>query len=141
MSSPLGNPVGYALSGCTHDLLIFVVMENRRVKVNNFYFIEHPLYPGTPVLARTFRMRPYNPEMMTGRTGPLAGKKGRRADYGKRLEYIIAYAEILGYYDEKRKWRMMDVAPSPWDYVYEPSEDELMKFFIPERDEDALLLE
>ena len=116
-------------------------MENRHVKVNNFYFIEHPLYPETPVLTRTFRMRPYNPEMMTGRTGPLAGKKGRRADYGKRLEYVIAYAEILGYYDEKRKWRIMEVAPSPWDYVYEPTEESLMKFFVPKDDEDSLLLE
>ena len=142
MSELDATPVGYALSGCTHDFLRFVVMEDARVKVNHFYFIDHPVKPGTQVLVRTFRTQPYNPEMITGRTGPLAGKKGRRADYGKRLEYTIAYAEILGYYDEKGRWRMMEMAPSPWDYVYEPNEDALRRFFIPEKMEsDALMLE
>jgi DNA helicase HerA-like ATPase len=136
------RPVGYALSGCTHDYLSFVVMEDARVKVNYFYFIDHPSNPGTQVLIRTFRIQPYNPEMITGRTGPLAGKKGRRADYGKRLEYTIAFAEILGYYDEKGRWRTMEVAPSPWDYIYEPNEEALKNFFIPKRVEaDALMLE
>jgi DNA helicase HerA-like ATPase len=141
-SEPDSRPVGYALSGCTHDFLSFVVMEDARVKVNYFYFIDHPTNPDTRVLVRTFRMQPYNPEMITGRTGPLAGKKGRRADYGKRLEYTIAFAEILGYYDEKGRWRMMEVAPSPWDYIYEPSDEALKHFFIPKRVEaDALMLE
>ena len=136
------RPVGYALSGCTHDYLNFVVMEDARVKVNYFYFIDHPANPDTQVLVRTFRIQPYNPEMITGRTGPLAGKKGRRADYGKRLEYTIASAEILGYYDEKGRWRTMEVAPSPWDYIYEPNEEALKNFFIPKKVEaDALMLE
>jgi len=135
-------PIGYALSGCTQDSLIFVVMEDAQVKVNHFYFIEHPANPDVWVLVRTFRTQPYNPEMITGRTGPLAGKKGRRAEYGKRLEYTVAFAEILGYYDEKGKWRMMEVAPSPWDLVYEPSEEALRRFFIPKtRESDVLLLE
>jgi hypothetical protein len=117
-------------------------MEDARVKVNYFYFIDHPTNPGTQVLVRTFRMQPYNPEMITGRTGPLAGKKGRRADYGKRLEYTIASAEILGYYDEKNRWRTMEVAPSPWDYIYEPNEEALKNFFIPKKVEaDSLMLE
>ncbi|MBS7614139.1 ATP-binding protein [Candidatus Bathyarchaeota archaeon] len=136
------RPVGYALSGCTHDYLNFVVMEDAQVKVNHFYFIDHPLNPNIKVLVRTFSIQPYNPEMMTGRTGPLAGKKGRKAEYGKRLEYIIASAEILGYYDEKGRWRMMEVAPSPWDYVYDPNEEALKNFFIPKKVEaDALMLE
>jgi len=136
------KPIGYALSGCTHDSLIFVVMEDVQVKVNHFYFIEHPASPDAWVLVRTFRTQPYNPEMITGRTGPLAGKKGRKAEYGKRLEYTVAFAEILGYYDEKGKWRMMEVAPSPWDLVYEPSEEALKRFFIPKiREGDVLLLE
>mgnify|MGYP001058425362 CR=1 FL=1 len=136
------RPVGYALSGCTHNYLNFVVMEDARVKVNYFYFIDHPANPGMQVLVRTFSIQPYNPEMITGRTGPLAGKKGRRADYGKRLEYTIASAEILGYYDEKGRWRTMEVAPSPWDYIYEPNEEALKNFFIPKKVEaDALMLE
>ena len=136
------RPIGYALSGCTHDSLIFVVMEDARVKFNHFYFIEHPTNPNSWVLVRTYRIQPYNPEMITGRTGPLAGKKGRRAEYGKRLEYTVAFAEILGYYDEKGKWRMMEVAPSPWDLVYEPSEEALKRFFIPKaREREVLLLE
>ena len=142
MAKPDMKPVGYALSGCTHDFLSFVVMEDARVKVNYFYFIDHPTNPDAQVLVRTFRTQPYNPEMITGRTGPLAGKKGRRADYGKRLEYTIAFAEILGYYDERRRWRMMEVAPSPWDYVYEPNEENLRRFFIPKTTSaDALMLE
>ncbi|MHA1710787.1 MAG: hypothetical protein ACTSUS_01775, partial [Candidatus Freyarchaeota archaeon] len=104
------KPIGYALSGCTHDTLTFVAIETERVKVNHFYFIEHPANPEIPVLTRTFRIQPYNPEMITGRTGPLAGKKGRKADYGKRLEYTVAFAEILGYYDERRRWRTLEVA-------------------------------
>jgi len=136
------TPVGYALSGCTHDYLSFVVMESARVRVNYFYFIDHPTNPSTRVLVRTFRTQPYNPEMITGRTGPIAGKKGRRAEYGKRLEYTIAFAEVLGYYDEKRRWRMLEVAPSPWDYVYEPTEEALRSFFIPKTtNADALMLE
>ncbi|MFQ6094974.1 MAG: ATP-binding protein [Candidatus Bathyarchaeia archaeon] len=142
MSKPFMRPVGYALSGCTHNFLTFVVMEDAQVRVNYFYFINHPANPDIPVLARTFRIQPYNPEMITGRTGPLAGKKGRRADYGKRLEYIVAFAEILGYYDENRRWRMMEVAPSPWDYIYEPSEEALREFFMPQgMASESLMLE
>lgn len=134
--------IGYALSGCTHDLLQFVVVEEKQVKVNNFYFIEHPLKPGTYVLTRTFKVQPYNPEMITGRIGPLAGKKGFRADYGKRLEYTVALAEILGYYDERGKWRPLEAAPSPWDCVYEPDEETLKHFLaFKGSPSDALLLE
>jgi len=136
------KPIGYALSGCTHDFLIFVVMETAQVKVNHFYFLKHPANADLVVLTRTFRTSPYNPEMITGRTGPLAGKKGRLAEYGKKLEYTVAFAEILGYYDEGHKWRMLEMAPAPWDYVYEPSEDALKQFFIPEKfAQDALTLE
>ena len=136
------KPIGYALSGCTHDFLIFVVIETAKVKVNNFYFLKHPANANIMVLARTFRTQPYNPEMTTGRTGPLAGKKGRPAEYGKKLEYTVAFAEILGYYDENHKWRMQEMAPEPWDYVYEPSEKVLKHFFIPEKfAADALTLE
>jgi DNA helicase HerA-like ATPase len=136
------KPIGYALSGCTHDFLIFVVMETAQVRVNYFYFLKHPANADIAVLARTFRTQPYNPEMITGRTGPLAGKKGRLAEYGKKLEYTVAFAEILGYYDEDHKWRTLEMAPEPWDYVYEPSEKALKRFFIPEKfAQDALTLE
>jgi DNA helicase HerA-like ATPase len=136
------KPIGYALSGCTHDFLIFVVMETAQVKVNHFYFLKHPANADITVLTRTFRTQPYNPEIITGRTGPLAGKKGRLAEYGKKLEYTVAFAEILGYYDENHKWRTLEMAPAPWDYVYEPSEEALKQFFIPEKfAQDALTLE
>ena len=136
------KPVGYALSGCTHDFLVFVVIETEQVKVNHFYFLKHPTNPDIDVLTRTFRTQPYNPEMITGRTGPLAGKKGRLAEYGKKLEYNVAFAEVLGYYDENHKWRTLEVAPLPWDYVYEPSEEALKQFFIPKKFQaDALMLE
>jgi len=142
MSMERMKTIGYALSGCTHDFLTFVVLEKANVEVNNFYFIQHPIRRGAPVLVRAFRIQPYNPEMITGRTGPLAGMKGRKADYGKKLEYTVAFAEILGYYDENHKWRMMEVAPSPWDPVYEPTEEGLKEILIPsEFAEDALILE
>jgi hypothetical protein len=136
------RPIGYALSGCTHDFLVFVVMETERAKVNHFYFLKHPTNPDIRVLTRTFRTQPYNPEMITGRTGPLAGKKGRSAEYGKKLEYTVAFAEILGYYDENHKWRTLEIAAAPWDYVYEPSEEALKEFFIPRKfAADALMIE
>lgn len=136
------RPIGYALSGCTHDFLIFVVMETAQARVNHFYFVKHPADADIIVLTRTFRTSPYNPEMITGRTGPLAGKKGRLAEYGKKLEYTVAFAEILGYYDENHKWRTLEMAPAPWDNVYEPSEEALKRFFIPEKfAQDALMLE
>jgi len=119
--------VGYALSGCRQDFLSFVVFEGEKVSVNNFYFVRHPFNPEIPVLCRVFQVRPYNPEMELGRTGPLAGKKRRRADYGKKLEYTVAFAEVLGYYNERGRWRRMEVAPSPWDAVYQPSEEALSK--------------
>jgi len=136
------NEIGYALSGCTHGFLNFVVFEGEKVRVNEYYFLAHPYLSDTPVLARVFRVQPYNPEMEIGRTGPLAGKKRRRADYGKKLEYVIGYAEILGYYDEGDKWRTMEVAPSPWDPVYEPTEDALKRFLLREKfAADSLMVE
>jgi hypothetical protein len=141
MSGALGTSreIGYALSACTHDFLVFVVFEGETVKVNHFYFLKHP-FAGTAVLARVFRVQPYNPEMEMGRTGPLAGKKHRRADYGKKLEYVVGYAEILGYYDSDEKWRQMEVAPSPWDAVYEPTEEDLKEFILRKKfAEDALI--
>jgi len=122
--------IGYALSGCTQDFLSLVVVETEKVKVNNYYFVKHPI-TGQNVLVRIYQIRPYNPEMITGRTGPLAGKKGRAAKYGKRLEYQVAFAEILGFYDEEHRWRGLEVAPSPWDVIYEPNESELKEFFVP----------
>jgi len=134
--------IGYALSGCYQSFLSFVVFEGEKVSVNNFYFIAHPHDPELPVLCRVFRIQPYNPEMELGRTGPLAGKKRRKADYGKKLEYVIGFAEILGYYDREGKWRMMEVAPSPWDAVYEPTEDALKQFLLRQQfAQDALIVE
>ncbi|HYB92847.1 MAG TPA: ATP-binding protein [archaeon] len=133
--------IGYALSGCDQRLLNFVVVETEKAKVNNYYFIKHPI-TNQNVLIRVYRTSPYNPEMITGRTGPLAGKKGRAAKYGKRLEYQVASAETLGFYDDERRWRGLELAPSPWDVVYEPDENELKEFFIPsEQATDAHYLE
>ena len=44
------KPIGYAFSGCTHDFLVFVVMETEQAKVDHFYFIKHP----TSARAQTF---------------------------------------------------------------------------------------
>ena len=134
--------IGYALSGCNQRFLNFVVFEGEKVSVNNFYFIAHPYNLELPVLCRVFRIQPYNPEMELGRTGPLAGKKRRKADYGKKLEYVIGFAEILGYYDKGGKWRQMEVAPRPWDSVYEPTEDSLRQFLLRQQfAQNALMVE
>ena len=134
--------IGYALSGCYQSFLNFVIFEGEKVSVNNFYFVAHPHDPELPVLCRVFRIQPYNPEMELGRTGPLAGKKRHKADYGKKLEYVIGFAEILGYYDKGGKWRMMEAAPSPWDTIYEPTEDALKQFLLRQQfAQDALIAE
>ncbi len=132
--------IGYALSGCTQSRLAFVVMETCKAVVGGYYFLKHPMKQDLDVLVRTYQVRPYNPEMVTGRTGPLAGKKGRPARHGKRLEYDVAFGEILGYYDEHGRWRKLEVAPASWDLVFLPDEEELKRFFMAEGAEDIHLL-
>lgn len=131
--------IGYVMSGCTQRLVPFVVKEDREVFVNMYYFIPHPTASQTdenghyvkltPVLARVFGVTPYNPEMSRGQTGPIAGKKGERAQYGKRLEYRVAWAEVLGYYAKDGKWLGLECAPGTWDPVFEGTEEEISRFF------------
>lgn len=131
--------VGYVMSGCTQRLVPFVVKEDREVYVNMYYFIPHPTASRTdesgryvnltPVLTRVFSVTPYNPEMSRGQTGPIAGKMGERAQYGKRLEYKVAWAEVLGYYTRDGKWFGLECAPGTWDPVFEGTEEEIARFF------------
>jgi len=127
------------MSGCTQRLIPFVVKEDREVYVNMYYFIPHPTTSRidengryidlTPVLVRVFGVTPYNPEMSRGQTGPIAGKKGEKAQYGKRLEYKVAWAEVLGYYARNGKWFSLECAPGTWDPVFEGTEEEIAHFF------------
>jgi len=125
--------VGYILSGCSQNFVSFVVKETEKIYVNKYYFIQHPMKSRkehiVPVLIRVFRVTPYNPEMSQGRPGPIAGKKGEPAHYGKQLEYDVAWAEILGYINENGKWHGLECAPGTWDSVFEPGEEEINYFF------------
>ncbi|MBS7614010.1 hypothetical protein KEJ48_07235, partial [Candidatus Bathyarchaeota archaeon] len=125
--------IGYVLSGCDQSRISFVVMEDSKVYVNNYYFINHPSSLSgefNPVLLRVYKITPYNPEMTIGSFGPIAGKKGEKAYYGKKLEYLVAWAEVLGYISWDGKWRRLECSPNTWDLVYEPTYEELEGFFI-----------
>jgi len=124
--------IGYVLSGCDQRVIPFVVREGYKVVVNGYYFIKHPLSGDrfTPVLLRVFKITPYNPEMGLGGFGPIAGKKGEKAQYGKGLEYDVAFAEALGYIREDGKWVRLECAPGTWDPVYQPEPHELQEFYM-----------
>ncbi len=131
--------IGYVMSGCSQSIVPFVVKEGHKAFINQYYFLPHPIRSArgekggyaevVSVLARVFRVTPYNPEMSIGGFGPIAGKKGERAQYGKTLEYDIAWAEILGYVNERGKWYRLECSPGTWDPVFEPSEVEVRDFF------------
>jgi len=125
--------IGYIMSGCSQNLVPFVVKETEKAYVNKYYFISHPTQSRgdlfAPVLIRVFRVTPYNPEMSRGRPGPIAGKKGEPAHYGKQLEYDVAWAEVLGYFNENGKWYGLECAPGTWDPVFEPDAEEIESFF------------
>lgn len=124
--------IGYVMSGCSQRIIPFVVKEDEKAFVNKYYFIPHPTKSSKdrfiPVLIRVFKVMPYNPEMSCGQPGPVAGKKGEPARYGKHLEYEIAWAEALGYFDDK-EWSYLECSPETWDPVFEPDEEEIKRFF------------
>ncbi len=118
--------IGRVLSGSTVDEIHFVVNKEKKVKIGNYYVIEHPEkfngQNGCFVLLRVFDSYPYNPEMTIGSAGPLAGSRGINTVYGKHMEYFVARAEPLGYFDEETgKFRSLEVVPETWTPVYEPS--------------------
>ncbi len=131
--------VGYIMSGCSQSIAPFVVKDGAKAFINQYYFLPHPIksvkdgkgnfLKVVPVLTRVYRVTPYNPEMNIGGFGPIAGKKGGRAQYGKRLEYDVAWAEILGYITETGKWYHLECSPGTWDPVFEPTEAEVNNFF------------
>ena len=124
--------IGYILSGSSQKMIEFVVREDKKASVNGYYLIRHPTRSSgegpVMVLVRVYKVAPYNPEMSCGRPGPVAGKKGERMKYGKLLEYEVAFAETLGYFDEEG-WRSMEYSPSTWDPVLEPTSEEIARYF------------
>jgi len=132
--------IGYVMSGADHTIIPFTVKVGEKVEVGDYVLIKHPHKPDRYVLARVLVVRPYNPEMRTGRPGPHEASRSGRVRYGSWIEYRIAYAEPLGYYDEGGKWRSLECAPSSWEPVYEPTEEELKEFFRPRSGDNALLI-
>lgn len=130
--------VGIVISNSTHEIAPFVIIENEHVTVNHYYFMKHPLYEKN-VLLSVYSISPYNPEMVPGRIGILVAKKGIRNDSGKYLESHIANAEILGYFDDRKKWRSLEAPPSVGAEIYEPTEQELKEFFQLARDDKDTL--
>ncbi len=124
--------IGRILSGSTIDEIYFVVLKGKKVRIGGYYLIEHPLKHSLThpcyVLLRVFDSYPYNPEMKIGSAGPLAGSRGINFIHGKHIEYFVALAEPLGYYDnENKKFRSLETVPSTWALVYEPSKELLNK--------------
>ncbi|OYT52735.1 hypothetical protein B6U66_00990 [Candidatus Bathyarchaeota archaeon ex4484_135] len=132
--------IGYVMSGADHTIIPFAVKAGEKVEVGDYVLIRHPYKPDKTVLARVLVVRPYNPEMKAGRPGPHEASRGGRLKYGSWIEYRIAYAEPLGYYDEEGRWRSLECPPSTWEPVYEPSEEELKEFFKPRSGDNALLV-
>jgi len=132
--------IGYVMSGAEHTIIPFTLKVNEKVEVGDYVLIEHPHRPNTFVLARVMLVKPYNPEMKAGRPGPHEASRGGRVRYGNWMEYRVAYAEPLGYYDEEGKWRSLECPPSSWEPVYEPTEEELQRFFKPQKGRDGLLI-
>ena len=133
--------IGYVMTGADHRLVPFAIREGARVEVGDYVLFKHPYKQGdTYVLAHVVLVRPYNPEMRPGRPGPHEASRRGRVRYGSWIEYRIAYAEPLGYYDEGGRWRPLECAPSTWDPVFEPSEEELKDFFRPKNGRNGLLI-
>ena len=132
--------IGYVMSGAEHTIIPFTLKVGEKVEVGDYVLIEHPHRPSTFVLARVMLVKPYNPEMKAGRPGPHEASRGGRVRYGNWMEYRVAYAEPLGYYDEEGKWRSLECPPSSWEPVYEPTEEELRQFFRPQKGRDGLLI-
>ena len=135
-----GRIIGFVMSGADHTLIPFALRVGKRVEVGDYVLIRHPHKPGKRVLARVMLVRPYNPEMKAGRPGPHEASRGGRVRYGTWIEYKVAYAEPLGYYDEKGRWRSLECAPSSWEPVFEPTEEELLEFFKPRSGKGGLLV-
>ena len=133
--------IGYVMTGADHRIVPFAIKEGARVEVGDYVVFKHP-YKGDDayVLAHVVLIRPYNPEMRPGRPGPHEASRRGRVRYGSWIEYRIAYAEPLGYYDEGGRWRPLECAPSTWDPVFEPSEEELKRFFRPRNGRNGLLI-
>ena len=129
------------MTGADHRLVPFAIKEGARVEVGDYVLFKHPYKPDdTYVLAHVVLIRPYNPEMRPGRPGPHEASRRGRVRYGSWIEYRIAYAEPLGYYDEGGRWRPLECAPSTWDPVFEPSEEELKSFFRSRNGRNGLLI-
>lgn len=116
--------IGYVLSGSSPRLIYFVLREGAKALLGRYYIIPHPIKRGSPVLVRVIESAPYNPDMALGRLGPIAAKKSSTFRYGKRLEYEVAWAQVLGYVDQGR-WLRLECSPESWSPVLEPSLEEL----------------
>ncbi len=137
----MSRVIGFLVTGVTDREAPFVILEGERVKVGHYYFIKHPIH-GSDVLLIVHSIRPYNPEMVVGRPGILTARKGIKVHSGSYLESHIAYAEITGYFDEKGKWRPLELAPNVGSEVYQPTEEELDRFFkMAKGENDSLYIE
>ncbi|MEM3736500.1 MAG: ATP-binding protein [Candidatus Bathyarchaeia archaeon] len=137
----MSKVIGFLITGVTNQEAAFVILEGERVKVGHYYFIKHPIY-NSDVLLIVHSIQPYNPEMVVGRPGILTAQKGIKIQTGRYLESHIAYAEMAGYFDGKGKWRQLEVAPDVGAEVYQPTEEELDRFFrMAKKENDCLYVE
>ena len=130
----LDNIVGYVISRSTPRKVNFVIKRGERVELGKFYAIEHPFWGkgGPIVLLRVYDISSMNEEMDLGRTGVIASSAGLVPVFQGELEYLVAYAEVLGYRNPiDGRIRGLEIPPSTADPVFRPSSEDLREFFSP----------
>jgi len=128
----LSKIVGYVISRSTPKKVNFVVKRGERVELGQFYAIEHPFWGkgGPMVLLRVYDISSMNEEMDLGRTGVIASSAGLVPVFQGELEYLVAYAEVLGYKDPiDGRIESLKVPPSTADPVFRPEKEDLREFF------------
>ncbi len=124
--------VGYVISRSTPRKVNFVIKRGERVELGQFYAVEHPFWGkgGPIVLLRVYDISSMNEEMDLGRTGVIASSAGLVPVFQGELEYLVAYAEVLGYRDPiDGRIKGLEIPPSTGDPVFKPSKEDLREFF------------
>ena len=126
------NVVGYIISRSTPRKVNFVIKRGERVELGKFYAIEHPFWRegGGIVLLRVYDISSMNEEMDLGRTGVIASSAGLVPVFQGELEYLIAYAEVLGYRNPiDGRIKGLEIPPSTAEPVFRPDKEDLREFF------------
>ncbi len=134
--------VGFVLSRSSQDLVYLVVKANYKEEVKRgtyCFLLRKEGEKEVKVLLRVYKTIHYNPSLEIGRPGVLVCRDADELEIpeirmGRYSEFILGYAEPLGYFDESGKWRGMDFTPEAGTPVYLPDPGELSDYFLAERE-------